>query len=378
MIPYGKHEITKEDLDSVIDALKSDFITQGPLVPKFEDMISRYVGAPYCTSTSNGTAALHISCLALGLEEGDLLWTSPISFVASANCGHYCGADVDFVDIDEKTWNISIDGLNKKLQKAKTDNRLPKILIAVHFCGLSSEMEEIHELSKEYGFKVIEDAAHALGGSFKNQKIGTCNYSDITIFSFHPVKNLTTGEGGMAVTKDESIHQSLKNLASHGIVKDKDMLPIDSMPWYYEQQSLGFNYRLCDFQAALGISQLERLDKYINKREDLARIYDENIDPEKYSFQEVPPYSSSGRHIYVLRTRNNNRDKLFNFLRENGVSPMLHYIPIYRQPFYKKKKYNLSDFPNSESYFREAITIPLYPSLENSQQAHVIELLNNY
>ena len=378
MIPYGKHEITKKDLESVIEALESDFITQGPLVPRFEEKISKYLDVPYSTATSNGTAALHISCLALGLKEGDILWTSPISFVASANCGLYCGAEVDFVDIDEKTWNISITALKRKLDQAKRKNSLPQILVAVHFCGLPCEMEEIHNLSKEYGFKVIEDAAHALGGSYKEKKIGSCTYSDITIFSFHPVKNLTTGEGGMALTRDKNINKVLKELASHGIVKDKDKLPKGVMGWYYEQQSLGFNYRLCDFQAALGISQLERLDDYINRREYLAKIYDKSIDQNKYELQKIPYYSVSGRHIYVIRTKNDNRDKLFNFLRKREIAPMLHYIPIYRQPFYKKNKYNLSELKNSESYFRDAITIPLYPSLEQSQQELVIDLLNNF
>lgn len=378
MLHYGKHEITSKDIECVIEALGSDLITQGPLVPKFEEKISHYVGAPYCAVTSNATASLHISCLALGLKPGDLLWTSPISFVASANCGLYCGADIDFVDIDDETWNISIDALKAKLQNAKIYNKLPKILVAVHLCGLSSNMEEIYELSLEYGFKIIEDAAHAMGGSYLNKKIGNCSYSDITIFSFHPVKNITTGEGGASVTKNEEIYQTLKSLSSHGIIKNKDKLPKNSMPWYYEQQSLGFNYRLCDFQAALGISQLDRLDAYINKRQEIARIYDSNIDNEKYSFQHVPENSVSGRHIYVIRTKLFERDKLFHFLIENGIYPMLHYIPIYRQPYYANKGYNISNFINSEAYFREAITIPLFPSLETNQQEKVIDLLNNF
>jgi len=378
MIPYGKHEVTKEDLDSVIEALKSDFITQGPLVTEFEESFSKYLGVPYSATTSNGTAALHISCLALGLKEGDILWTSPISFVASANCGLYCGASIDFVDIDEDTWNISIDALKKKLKEAKLKNQLPKILVAVHLCGLSCEMQEIQDLSNEFGFKVIEDASHALGGSYKDNKIGSCIYSDISTFSFHPVKNLTTGEGGMAVTRDRLIHQRLKELASHGIIKDKEKLPKGSMGWYYEQQSLGFNYRLSDFQAALGLSQLGRLDKHITKRENLAQIYNQNLDSNKYLIQHVPPYSFSGRHIYVVRTNNGKRDKLFNFLKEHEVSPQLHYIPIYRQPFFKKNEYNLLEMKNSERYFHEAITIPLYPSLQVNEQEFVISLLNDF
>ncbi len=378
MIPYGKQEINNEDIESIIKVLKSDYLTQGPIVPKFEESISQYCGSKYSVAVTSATAALHLSCIALDLKKGDYLWTSPISFVASANCARYCGANVDFVDIDPLTYNLDPKLLKEKLIKAEKNNVLPKIVVPVHLCGQSAEMEEIYDLSKRFKFKIIEDASHAIGGKYKGIFVGSCKYSDITIFSFHPVKIITTGEGGMATTNNIDLARKIKRLRSHGITRNKNEMIHDSHgEWYYEQQDLGYNYRMTDIQASLGISQLKRISTFVNKREKIAQKY--NIEfadlPIKTPKQSINV--SSSRHLYVIRVDNknskSNHSELFYQLRKKQILVNLHYIPIHLQPYYKKFGFNYGDFPNSEEYYKEAISLPIYSTLSDEQQNYIIE-----
>ena len=380
MIPYGRQDITEEDVDAVIDVLKSDFLTQGPVVPQFEEAVRLHVGADYAVAVNSATSALHVACLALGLGPGDWLWTSPITFVASANCGLYCGAKVDFVDIDPRTYTLSPSALEDKLLAAEKEGKLPKVLVAVHLCGQSCDMKSIYALCQKYNVKIIEDASHAIGGKYKGQFIGNCRYSDVTIFSFHPVKIITTGEGGMALTNSDQLAEKMALLRSHGITREEGLMTkFPDGPWYYQQLELGFNYRMTDIQAALGVSQIRRLDEFVLKRHTLASRYNEKLKqiPIVIPFQEKDNYSAY--HLYVIRLElakiNKTHKKVFEHLREKGIGVNLHYIPVYKQPYYEVMGYSENDFPEAEAYYSEAISLPIYPELSFSEQDKVIEAL---
>jgi UDP-4-amino-4,6-dideoxy-N-acetyl-beta-L-altrosamine transaminase len=382
MIPYGRQDVTKSDIDTVTQVLQSDFLTQGPVTPKFEKKIAQYCGASYGVATNSATSALHIACLALGLREGDYMWTSPITFVASANCGIYCGAKVDFVDIDMDTYNISSDTLERRLIQAEKKGELPKIVIPVHFSGQSCEMEKIYKLSKKYKFKIIEDASHAIGGRYKEGLIGNCKYSDITVFSFHPVKIITTGEGGMALTNSRKLSEKMTLLRSHGITRNPNLMTQKpDGDWYYQQIGLGYNYRMTDIQAALGISQMDRLDKYIKKRNEIAKKYDNKLEslPIKIPYQHQD--SDSAYHLYVILLNqeiSTSKKTLFEWLHNHGVHTSIHYIPVHMQPYYQDIGYKFGRCPNAENYYQRAISLPIYPALSNSDQYTVIGAINNF
>jgi len=381
MIPYGKQEIIQQDIDAVVDVLQSDFLTQGPQVPLFEKAIKDAVNADYAFAVNSATSALHIACLALGVGKGDVVWTTPITFVASANCALYCGADIDFVDIDPQTYNLSSELLEQKLKHAKQNSLpLPKVVIPVHLCGQPCEMEQIHQLSKEYGFRIIEDASHAIGGKYQGNPIGNCEYSDITVFSFHPVKIVTTAEGGAATTNNPEIASKLELLRSHGITRDVTLMKNESHGgWYYEQIDLGFNYRMTEMQAALGVSQMSRLHDFVAQRNNLAARYDELLKglPLKTPFQITDSYS--GRHLYVIRLDLSaislSHKEVFHLLREKGIGVNLHYIPVHLQPYYKALCFNAGDFPEAEKYYKEAISIPLFHTMSESEQLQVIKII---
>lgn len=379
MIPYGRQEITEEDIQAVIDVLKSDYLTQGPTIPIFEQAVATYCGVKFGVAVNSATSALHIACMALNLGKGDILWTSPITFVASANCALYCGSTVDFVDIDPLTYNMSVEALEKKLQQAEVDGKLPKIVIPVHLAGQSCEMDKIYLLSKKYGFKIIEDASHAIGGKYKGSPIGNCLYSDVTVFSFHPVKIITSGEGGMCMTNDPEIALRLSHFRSHGITRQpSEMTHVPDGPWYYQQIDLGFNYRITDIQAALGLSQLQRLDEFVHKRHEIARRYDNALASDTLTLHYQNPDTYSAYHLYIIRHKNKEgglgRLQIFEKLRASGILVNLHYIPVYHHPYYEKSgKYNRADFPNSEAYYAEAISIPMYTMLTNDEQQFVID-----
>ena len=383
IIPYGRQNISKKDIDAVVTVLKSDYLTQGPVSVNFEKAIANYTNSNFGVSASSATAALHISCLALGLKKDDIVWTSPITFVASANCAVYCGAKVEFVDIDSKTYNISVKSLAKKLELARIQNKLPKILIPVHLSGQSCDMVEIHKLSKKYNFKIIEDASHGIGGKYKGEPIGNCKYSDITVFSFHPVKIITTGEGGMCTTNDPKIANRLCLFRSHGITRhENEMTKKSDGPWYYQQIELGFNYRMTDINAALGLSQLDRLDEFISTRHAIALKYDIAFadKPLITPYQHQDNYSSY--HLYIIRIKNLseglNKLNLFTSLREAGILVNLHYIPVYQQPFYEEIGYNNEDYPESEKYYEEALSLPIHTLLKDDEQNFVIESVLNF
>lgn len=381
MIPYGKQEITQQDIEAVVDVLKSDFLTQGPQVPAFEKSIMNAVSAEYALAVNSATSALHIACLALGVGKGDVVWTTPITFVASANCALYCGADVDFVDIDPSTYNLSAENLEKKLQHTKENNLpLPKVVIPVHLCGQPCEMDKIHALGQEYGFAIIEDASHAIGGKYKGNPIGNCEYSDITVFSFHPVKIVTTAEGGVVTTNSKELAAKLDLLRSHGITRDSSLMENDSHGgWYYEQVDLGFNYRMTEMQAALGVSQMSRLHDFVAKRNALAARYDELLK----GLPLITPYqiedSYSGRHLYVIRLKISEikltHKECFEQLREKGIGVNLHYIPVHTQPYYKGLGFVVGQFMESEKYYTDAISIPLFHTMTEAQQDEVVSVL---
>ena len=374
MIPYGKHDINQADIDAVVNVLQSGFLTQGPQVPLFESAIAEYCGAEFGVAVNSATSALHIACLAIGLGEGDYFWTSPNSFVASANCGLYCGAKVDFVDIDEKTYNMSVLELEKKLIQAKLNRNLPKIVIPVHFAGQPCDMKKIRSLSKEYGFSVIEDASHAIGGRYLDKPIGNCQYSDITVFSFHPVKIITTAEGGLATTNSRKLSERMKMLRSHGITRNSNlMIKEPEGDWYYEQIDLGFNYRMTELQAALGISQLRRLDDIVARRNDLRERYDKLLNDLALVKPAQVEDGLSAMHLYPIKV--NNRDKIFNKLRKSGIGANVHYIPIHMQPYYRSLGFKTTDFPVSEDYYSSAISIPLFATMTKNQQDNVVECL---
>ncbi|MBT4764579.1 UDP-4-amino-4,6-dideoxy-N-acetyl-beta-L-altrosamine transaminase [bacterium] len=374
MIPYGKQDINQSDIDSVVGVLQSDFLTQGPQVPLFEEAVSNYCGSQHGVAVNSATSALHIACLALSLGKGDYFWTSPNSFVASANCGLYCGAKVDFVDIDEKTYNMSVVELEKKLIQAKKDNKLPKIVIPVHFAGQSCDMKKIYSLGKEYGFSIIEDASHAIGGKYLDKPVGGCQYSDITVFSFHPVKIITTAEGGLATTNSRELSEKMQMLRSHGITRNPSLMNKESEgEWYYQQIDLGFNYRMTELQAALGISQIQRLDDFVIRRNALGERYDKLLDGMALVKPSQFEDSSSAMHLYPIKV--DNRGEIFKKLREGGVGVSVHYIPIHMQPYYKSLGFKSADFPVSEDYYNRAVSIPLFAKMTENQQDKVIKCL---
>jgi UDP-4-amino-4,6-dideoxy-N-acetyl-beta-L-altrosamine transaminase len=380
MIPYGRQDIIQADIDAVTEVLRSDFLTQGPAVPMFEKVVADYCGAYRAVAVNSATSALHIACLSLGVGPGDVVWTSPVTFVASANCARYCGADVDFVDIDPRTYNLSVERLAEKLERAAAIGKLPKVVIPVHLCGQPCEMEAIHNLSQQYGFRIIEDASHAIGGRYKGEPIGNCCYSDITVFSFHPVKIITTGEGGMALTNDLALANQMVRLRSHGITRDPiEMTHAPDGPWHYQQIELGFNYRMTDIQAALGVSQMKRLDQLVAKRHTLAARYDKLLKdfPVATPWQHADSYSSF--HLYVIRldidSINAGHREVFERLRVAGIGVNLHYIPIYRHPYYAHEGFKKSNFPEAERYYAEAISLPMYPALTEEQQEEVVHRL---
>jgi len=374
VIPYGKQDINQSDIDSVVGVLQSDFLTQGPQVPLFEEAVSNYCGSQHGVAVNSATSALHIACLALSLGKGDYFWTSPNSFVASANCGLYCGAKVDFVDIDEKTYNMSVVELEKKLIQAKKDNKLPKIVIPVHFAGQSCDMKKIYSLGKEYGFSIIEDASHAIGGKYLDKPVGGCQYSDITVFSFHPVKIITTAEGGLATTNSRELSEKMQMLRSHGITRNPSLMNKESEgEWYYQQIDLGFNYRMTELQAALGISQIQRLDDFVIRRNALGERYDKLLDGMALVKPSQFEDSSSSMHLYPIKV--DNRGEIFKKLREGGVGVSVHYIPIHMQPYYKSLGFKSADFPVSEDYYNRAVSIPLFAKMTENQQDKVIKCL---
>lgn len=378
MIPYGKQDISPEDIEEVVKVLNSDFLTQGPQVPRFEALVSDIVGSKFSIAMNSATSALHCACLALGVQKNDLVWTSPVTFVASANCAIYCDAIIDFVDINPKTYNICPVELEKKLKQAKQKNKLPKVIIVVHLCGQPADLEKIYELSKIYNFKVIEDASHAIGAKYQNLPIGNSKFSHITIFSFHPVKIITSAEGGMAVTNDEQLFYRMSLLRTHGITKEvSSMIEVPDGEWYYEQIDLGFNYRMTDLQAALGSSQILRLESFIEKRHSIAEKYYKAFEdfPVTTPWQDPKCYSSF--HLYVLRIdgKKYKHKEIFSDLRASGIGVNLHYIPVYRHPFYKKFKFDINDFPMAEEYYSEAISIPIYYKLSSKDQNTVIEVV---
>jgi UDP-4-amino-4,6-dideoxy-N-acetyl-beta-L-altrosamine transaminase len=376
-IPYGRQFISQDDIDAIVTVLKSDYLTQGPVVGQFEDAICQYCDVQYSVAVNSATSALHLACLALNVSDGDWVWTSPITFVASANCAIYCGAKVDFVDIDPFTYTMSVDRLAEKLELAKKNNTLPKVVIPVHLCGQSCNMEAIYQLSLKYGFKIIEDASHAIGARYKGEKVGNCKYSDITVFSFHPVKIITSGEGGMAVTNNKEYYAHMQRLRSHGITRDPGEMshPSDGA-WYYQQLELGYNYRMTDIHAALGLSQLKKIDQFVERRQEIAKLYNEFFSNSDITIPYQHPDTYSSLHLYVIRTgnsKNKSHKELFERLRSRGILVNLHYIPVYHHPFYQKQGFKPSDFPEAESYYAQAISLPIYFGLTDEEVKKIVD-----
>lgn len=380
-IPYGRQTVTEADIASCVEVLQSLFLTQGPAVSSFERALAGKVGAQHGVAVNSATSALHIACLALGLGQGDRLWTSPITFVASANCGRYCGAELDFVDIEPSTGLMSIPALHYKLQQAEKKGQLPKILVPVHLTGASCDMEAIGQLGDRYGFDVIEDASHAIGGRYQKKPVGSCTHSKICVFSFHPVKIITTAEGGLATTNDPQLAQRMLRMRSHGITKDESRYERPpSGPWSYEQQELGFNYRLTDIQAALGLSQLERLETIVAERQRLYEVYRQKLVSLPLSLLEIPKTVSSSVHLAVIRLHDRNPDqhrRVFEGLREANIGVQLHYSPVHLQPYYRRLGFSEGDFPEAELYAHNAMSLPLYPGLKESDQDRVVKVLAN-
>ncbi len=379
-IPYGRQDISEDDIQAVIDVLRSDFLTQGPAVPKFEGAVSAYCNVQYAVAVNSATSALHTACLSLGVGPGDVVWTTPLTYVATANCALHCGAQIDFVDVDPLTYNLSVECLKEKLVQAQKSGCLPKVVIPVHLCGQPCNMAEIHELSQQYDFKIIEDASHAIGGKYQNEPIGNCRYSDITVFSFHPVKIITTAEGGMALTNDKKTAKRMQLLRSHGITRDEaDMTQAPDGPWYYQQVDLGFNYRMTDLQAALGVSQMQRLDEFVARRHAIAKQYDELLVdlPLTCPWQHLDSYS--GMHLYVIRLELTRPGKthreVFEYMRQADIGVNLHYIPVYLQPFYANLGFKPGYCIEAEKYYAEAISLPMYSGLTDVQQQKVVSEL---
>tara|TARA_A200000113_G_C8854161_1_gene351266 strand:+ start:909 stop:2066 length:1158 start_codon:yes stop_codon:yes gene_type:complete len=381
MIPYAKQSIDKQDIKEVVSVLKSEMITQGPVVPRFEKLISSYVSSKYAIATNSATSALHIACLSLELEKNDILWTVGNTFVSTANCAIHCGSSVDFVDINLNTYNICIDSLEDKLRLAKKINKLPKILICVHYAGQSPEMKKIYLLKKQFGFKIIEDASHAIGAKYLEKHVGSCQFSDITIFSFHPVKIITTGEGGMALTNKKKLADRMRLLRSHGITRDKNQITgtKSSEIWNYQQILLGFNYRLTDIQAALGCSQFKKIEKFLNKRRAIADKYDKSFKKTQFLIPWQDPNTSSSYHLYPLKLKEDKQKKsqksLYNKLHKFGIGVNLHYIPVYLHPYYKKLGFKRGYCPNTEDFFKKTLSLPIFPDLKINQQKHIIDCL---
>lgn len=391
MIPYGRHDISGDDIDAVVDVLENHFLTQGSKVPEFEKALCDYTSAQFCTAVNSATSGLHVACLAAGVTQGDMVWTTPNSFVASANCALYCSAQVDFVDMDEQTRNIDIAKLAAKLTVAKQADQLPKALVVVHFAGFSCDMQAIADLLSGFNIVLIEDAAHGLGGSYNGHKIGSCEYSDMAVLSFHPVKSITTAEGGAVLTNNSELAQKIVLFAKHGITRDNDLFDTASTKtagagnWYYQQLSLGYNYRLSDMQAALGISQLKKLDDFIAARQQKADFYFQAlVDLPLILPQQTSIDDQSGWHIFVVElktqddviNRGETRRSIYNQLVDKGIGVNVHYIPIHLHPFYQQLGFNYGDFPCAERYYERAITLPLYPSLTQQQQQAVVDALS--
>lgn len=377
MIPYGRQDISQADIDAVVAVLQSDFLTQGPQVPLFEQNVAQHVGAKHALAVNSATSALHIACLALGLGPGDWLWTSPVTFVASANCGLYCGAQVDFVDIDPRTYNLCPRALEAKLIHAEHTGQLPKVLVAVHLCGQPCDMVAIHALGQKYGFKIIEDASHAIGGKYKSEFIGNGRYSDITVFSFHPVKIVTTAEGGMALTNSDALAQKMALLRSHGITREpSQMTHAPDGPWYYQQIDLGYNYRMTELQAALGVSQMQRLDTFVTRRHLLASRYDQLLVDLPITLPWQHPDSYSGLHLYPIVLHDTSRRReTFEGLRAAGIGVNVHYIPVHLQPYFRRLGSQHGDCPQAEAYYAGAISLPLYYDLSFEAQDEVVQAL---
>ncbi|WP_139411385.1 UDP-4-amino-4,6-dideoxy-N-acetyl-beta-L-altrosamine transaminase [Aeromonas veronii] len=375
MIPYGRQSISQADIDAVVEVLKSDFLTQGPVVPRFEQAVADYCGAKFGVAVNSGTAALHIACLALGVGPGDWVWTSPISFVASANCALYCGAQVDFVDIEPDTGNMCAVELERKLIAAKAEGKLPKVVIPVHFAGLPCDMKEIHRLGQEYGFRIIEDACHALGARYHDEPTGNGRYSDITVFSFHPVKIITTGEGGMAMTNDPALAKTMRMLRSHGITREpEDFINEPDGPWYYEQQMLGFNYRMTDIQAGLGLNQMANLDEFLDKRRAIATRYQAELPELDIEVLANRDDRLSAWHLFVIKIQAEKRKTLFEQLRATDIGVNVHYIPIFSQPYYQPE--SGVTVGASRDFYQTIISLPLYPMLSADLQGYVIQSLS--
>jgi UDP-4-amino-4,6-dideoxy-N-acetyl-beta-L-altrosamine transaminase len=379
VIPYGRQDIRQEDLDAVAAVLRSDFLTQGPTVPRFEGAVAQRVGARHAVAVNSATSALHVACMALGLGAGDWLWTTPNTFVASANCALYCGAQVDFVDIDPRTYNLCAQALERKLVQAERDGRLPKIVVPVHFAGQPCDMPAIGALARRFGFQIIEDASHAIGGSTDGEPVGSCLHSAITVFSFHPVKIVTTAEGGMAVTNAAALAARMALLRSHGITRDPaQMVSEPDGPWYYQQLTLGYNYRLTDLQAALGLTQLARLDEYVARRHEIAARYDAALARLAVRAPWRDPRHRSAMHLYVVRLPGADaprRRRVFDALRAGGIGVNVHYAPVYMQPYYARMGFDPRDFPEAEQYYREALSLPMFPTLTGEQQDEVVRQL---
>ena len=379
ILPYGRQTITEDDIQAVKEVLTSSFLTQGPIVPKFEQEVSSKVKAQFGIAVNSATSALHIACLALGLGPGDRLWTSPITFVASANCGRYCGAEVDFVDIDRETGLMSTAALSAKLRQAERTGTLPKVVVPVHLAGSSCDMAAIGEMAERYGFAVLEDASHAIGGRYQDNPVGNCRFSSITVFSFHPVKIITTGEGGLATTNDPGLAQRMQELRSHGITKDEKRFERPAPgPWYYEQQDLGFNYRITDIQASLGLSQLERLDRIVNERNKQFNYYRELLSELPVQMLTVPKEVLSSVHLAVIRLEDKDKNlhrRIFEGFRASGIGVQLHYAPVHLQPYYRKLGFQEGNYPEAEAYAASAISLPLFPGLQSSEQQRVVNTL---
>lgn len=381
MIPYGRQDVDQADIDAVIRVLQSDFLTQGPAVPTFERAVASLTGAAYALAMNSATAALHVACLALEVGPGDLVWTTPNTFVASANAALYCGADVDFVDIDPVTWNMSVSSLETKLQHARSESRLPKVVIPVHFSGQATDQKAIHALATEYGFRIIEDASHAIGASRDGDAVGSCRWSDITVFSFHPVKIITTAEGGMALTNDGRLAERMAKLRSHGITRDPaQFVGAGGGAWYYEQQLLGFNYRITDIQAALGTSQIERLGEFIARRTVLAQRYDALLAGLPLGLPHLDAGNLSSWHLYVVRLdperTSVTRRALFDGMRSRSVGVNVHYTPVHLQPYYRAMGFHEGQFPEAEAHGAYAVTLPLFPGLAINEQDSVVNALH--
>jgi UDP-4-amino-4,6-dideoxy-N-acetyl-beta-L-altrosamine transaminase len=378
MIPYGRQQVTNDDVESVIAVLKSDFLTQGPVVPQFQRAVAAHCGAAHAVACNSATSALHMACMALDLGPGDWLWTSPITFVASANCGLYCGAQIDFVDIDPLTYNMCPQELERKLVAAERNGRLPKVVVPVHFAGQSCDMMAIHMLAQRFGFRIVEDASHAIGATYQGGPVGDCRYSDIVVFSFHPVKIITTAEGGMAVTNSAYLADRMTRLATHGITRDPALMTdAPDGGWYYQQLELGLNYRLSELHAALGVSQIARLDAYVARRHEIARRYDSELAMLPLRLPHQAPYGRSALHLYPIwvdPTRFDRKD-IFDLLRCGGIGVNVHYIPVHTQPFYRRLGFALGAFPEAERYYAGALSIPIYPAMTDLQQDTVISTL---